>query len=285
MEFLLAGNSPKNNAYAEERRRRCADYAKVVTQLRELGFLKKTGPISLSSKGRKYIKEKVEIHLDGLPERKDFAIHVGPIGSGTTVQRDPHIFDKLSEQMRKVIGLEMEASAIGAIAHTLRKEMIVMKGVMDYADQDKNDNFKKFAARASAECLVAFLRQNLPEFHAPKANPVQRTRPSGTGNLQTDLLGQDIVRGEKALDSLTKSGADAVPGVLEWLKFSDGSLPRTIGSSCSIASRNSLQRSLNDPSPFWCNSRSMERLGGATTRPRASIISLTKTPKYSPRTH
>ena len=227
MEFLLAGNSPKNNAYAEERRRRCADYAKVVTQLRELGFLKKTGPISLSSKGRKYIKEKVEIHLDGLPERKDFAIHVGPIGSGTTVQRDPHIFDKLSEQMRKVIGLEMEASAIGAIAHTLRKEMIVMKGVMDYADQDKNDNFKKFAARASAECLVAFLRQNLPEFHAPKANPVQRTRPSGTGNLQTDLLGQDIVRGEKALDSLTKSGADAVPGVLEWLKFSDGSLPRT----------------------------------------------------------
>ena len=161
MEFLLAGNSPKNNAYAEERRRRCADYAKVVTQLRELGFLKKTGPISLSSKGRKYIKEKVEIHLDGLPERKDFAIHVGPIGSGTTVQRDPHIFDKLSEQMRKVIGLEMEASAIGVIAHTLRKEMIVMKGVMDYADQDKNDNFKKFAARASSECLIAFLRENL----------------------------------------------------------------------------------------------------------------------------
>ena len=37
-----------------------------------------------------------------------------------------------------------------------------MKGVMDHADPDKSDNFKAFAARASAECLIQFVRENLP---------------------------------------------------------------------------------------------------------------------------
>jgi hypothetical protein len=37
-----------------------------------------------------------------------------------------------------------------------------MKGVMDFADAEKDDHFKTFAARASAECLLAFLRENLP---------------------------------------------------------------------------------------------------------------------------
>jgi hypothetical protein len=40
--------------------------------------------------------------------------------------------------------------------------MVVMKGVMDHADDLKSDNIKTFAARASAECLIAFLRANLP---------------------------------------------------------------------------------------------------------------------------
>jgi hypothetical protein len=46
---------------------------------------------------------------------------------------------------------------------------------MDFADFDKDDHFKTFAARASAECLLAFLRENLPsreetisEQHAPQ---------------------------------------------------------------------------------------------------------------------
>ena len=32
---------------------------------------------------------------------------------------------------------------------------------MDHADAEKNDNFKAFAARASAECLLQFVRENL----------------------------------------------------------------------------------------------------------------------------
>ncbi len=38
---------------------------------------------------------------------------------------------------------------------------------MDHADNFKSDNFKNFAAAASAECLIAFLRGNLPPEHDP----------------------------------------------------------------------------------------------------------------------
>jgi len=144
-----------------DRMDRCSDFLNVVLYLRERGLLSQEG-LTLSRRGLRHIEEKNLLNPDGWPDRKPFAVHVGPIGTGTQVVRDPDIFKKLSFQMRKVLGLEMEASAIGAVAHMQNlPQMIVMKGVMDYADGEKNDNFKNFAARASAECLIAFLRENL----------------------------------------------------------------------------------------------------------------------------
>ncbi|WP_437562745.1 tetratricopeptide repeat protein [Sorangium sp. So ce542] len=157
LSCLCAGRDP---VALPDRRSRCEDFGEIVVQLRERGWLEPTG-LRLTEAGRAHIGDRLLLHPDGLPEPEDFAILVGPIGTGTTVVRDPLVFDKLSVHMRKVLGLEMEAAAIGAIAHLHSIEhMIVMKGVMDYAD--KRDNFKRFAARASAECLIAFLRANWP---------------------------------------------------------------------------------------------------------------------------
>ena len=64
------------------------------------------------------------------------------------------------------------SAAIGALAHTAGLEYsVVMKAVMDYADADKSDNFKKFAARASAECLLAFMKQHVPP-RATRDDPI-----------------------------------------------------------------------------------------------------------------
>ena len=83
--------------------------------------------------------------------------------------------------VRKVLGVEMEAAAIGALAYATRLDYaVVMKAVMDHADADKSDNFKAFAARASAECLLAFLRDNLePEpakSHSEAVSPARATQ-------------------------------------------------------------------------------------------------------------
>lgn len=127
---LNAGEDPRSHP---DRPVRCADFARVVQALRKRGWLTPSG-LGLTDEGRAYIDDKLLLHPDGLPEREDFAVCVGPIGTGTQVKRDPHIFDKLAERMRKVLGLEMEAAAIGAIAHLHGVErMIVMKGVMDHA--------------------------------------------------------------------------------------------------------------------------------------------------------
>ncbi|KFE72513.1 hypothetical protein [Hyalangium minutum] len=100
---------------------------------------------------------------------KPFRVHVGPLATGTKVQRGPGIFERLIQEDYKVLGLEMEAAALAAFAHEHELPHLVMKGVMDFADSAKNDRFKAFAARASAECLVAFLRENLPAGPADAA--------------------------------------------------------------------------------------------------------------------
>lgn len=146
-----------------DRKVRCPRWPKVIERLRKKEFITNEG-LELTEQGRKYIADFLLLNPDGLPPPPDFQVRVGPIATGMNVIRDDEIFERLAENQRKVLALEMEAQAIGAIAHVSGIPwMIVMKGVMDHADLDKEDGFKSFAARASAECLIAFLKENLPD--------------------------------------------------------------------------------------------------------------------------
>ncbi len=155
---LLNGEPPAEHP---QRKDLCANYPDVVRRLREKEWIFNPEP-RLTEKGKRYIQERLSEHPDGLPEPKDFKVHVGPIATVTKVQRGPGIFERLVEEDYTVLGLEMEAAALAAFSHEHEIDTIVMKGVMDFADSEKDDHFKHFAARASAECLLAFLRENLP---------------------------------------------------------------------------------------------------------------------------
>lgn len=95
--------------------------------------------------------------------RLPFTVKVGPMASGNAVVKDGLTWDMLKAMgVRTAMGLEMEAAAIAQVAHRLGvQHWIVAKGVMDYADRNKDDRVKPFAARASAEVLVRLL-QMLP---------------------------------------------------------------------------------------------------------------------------
>jgi nucleoside phosphorylase len=76
------------------------------------------------------------------------------------------------QAMRKTLALEMESAALGELAYRQRQhklDVVVMKGVMDFADHGCDDHFKEFAVRVAAECLLWFLRQAL--------RPRRRQRP------------------------------------------------------------------------------------------------------------
>jgi WD40 repeat protein len=91
-------------------------------------------------------------------------LHVAPIGSGARVIEDDRIWTFVSQALRKTLSIEMESAAVAEVAHRQRQhqlDWVVMKGVMDFADHGRDDHFKEFAARASAECLLWFLRERV----------------------------------------------------------------------------------------------------------------------------
>jgi tetratricopeptide (TPR) repeat protein/nucleoside phosphorylase len=147
----------------------CPQWKKVIKGLWESGHVQH-GTLTITDEGRKRIAPILIEHRNRIPDLSPagevlpFKVHVAPMGSGNQVIEDEKVWGFVSEFMRKTLGLEMEAAAIGAVAHAQRDkklDAVVMKGVMDFANHGRDDQFKEFAARASAECLLAFLRDQL----------------------------------------------------------------------------------------------------------------------------
>jgi nucleoside phosphorylase/tetratricopeptide (TPR) repeat protein len=140
----------------------------------------------LTDEGRISVaKRKAKTRKPSTP-KEGITVHVGPIATGNQVVEDPTIFEQLSTSMRGVLGLEMEAAAIGAVVEPWKRngvQLLVAKGVMDHADGTKDDSFKHFAARASAECVLAFLRRHLD---APVRVGVDDVLSDGTADVPTN---------------------------------------------------------------------------------------------------
>ena len=147
----------------------CSHWDKVIESLWKSGQVQ-DGTLTLTDEGRRRIGRLLIKYRNRFPdtapsgELLPFKVHVAPMGSGNQVVEDERVWSFVSEHMRKTLGLEMEAAALGHLAHAQRERKLtalVMKGVMDFANPGRDDHFKEFAARASAECLIAFLREHL----------------------------------------------------------------------------------------------------------------------------
>jgi nucleoside phosphorylase len=143
-------------------------WAATVAALREQKLL---AGRTLTDEGRRVVEDLLFRYQGRLPdlsaagEFQPFRLHVAPLASGSQVIEDPAIWDDLAQSVRTVLALEMEGAALGQLAHCQRQyglDAIVMKGVMDFANHGRDDHFKPFAARASAECLLAFLCDHVP---------------------------------------------------------------------------------------------------------------------------
>jgi nucleoside phosphorylase len=101
----------------------------------------------------------------GPKSEADFKVLVGPVGSGAAVRSDDGAIEELQSQHRKIIGLEMEAFGVLSAAFASPFPEVrgfVMKGVSDFADSEKSDNYQDFAAYTSANVLKLFAEKYLP---------------------------------------------------------------------------------------------------------------------------
>ena len=168
IEAHASGNEPAP-AEHEERRRACPGYTERLREaLMEGSVVRQGRKLALTEAGRDWVDEDRTLHPDPLRDEA-LRIHVGAIATGPSVVEDPEIFERLRKIVRTTIGLEMEGTAIGALARRFEKRSIVVKAVQDHADGDKDDAFRAFACRASATFLLAFLEKHV--------EPERRTEP------------------------------------------------------------------------------------------------------------
>lgn len=98
--------------------------------------------------------------MPGRSQRLPLRVLVAPMASGSAVISDPSQWGELKAMgVRKIAAIEMEAATIATIAQARGLPWIVAKGVMDHADTKKDDRYKQFDARASAQVMFALLAQ------------------------------------------------------------------------------------------------------------------------------
>ncbi len=105
---------------------------------------------------------------------------VAPMASGMAVRGDdpfPWLREKYN---RNTVALDMEAAtfyrAFRAVPHI---HALVVKGVCDYADMDKNDAYHDYAARASAVYLLTFIQEYVTEQTMPQRNLLPPSNRAG----------------------------------------------------------------------------------------------------------
>ena len=158
LERLYAGDPPRNHP-ARDRYFPGRTWETAIRSLESGKLVRRKGmTLELTAEGRKHIEGRLFYDISP-PEKLPFQIKVGPIASGNVVVKDGVTWESLKKWgVRTVMGLEMEAATIAGTAHHLNvPQWVVIKGVMDHADPRKDDRYKPFAARASAEVLFRYL--------------------------------------------------------------------------------------------------------------------------------
>lgn len=159
---IAEGNNPKEH---EDKEKYCPDWGMTLERLEEKRkWVERQGTVlALTDSGQRRVDD--HLFYEKRATVQPFQVHIGPIATGAAVVQDKELFNRLVSNMRKLLGLEMEISAMAALASISELPFIAAKGVVDFADEFKDDRYRKFAARASAECLLLFLRKHAPSWH------------------------------------------------------------------------------------------------------------------------
>lgn len=96
----------------------------------------------------------------------EFHVHIGPMACGSTVVANSEIVDKqIHSQYGNTAALDMESYAVMyAVEHAIlpKPKGLVIKSVCDYADEEKTDQYQKFASYTSSQFAKYLIENYLP---------------------------------------------------------------------------------------------------------------------------
>lgn len=95
-------------------------------------------------------------------KRKRPRLHFGPIASANTVLKDISVRKQLKEDY-KAKAVEMEASGVADAAWLEKQYCFVVRGICDYANPNKNDEWQKYAAAAAAAFTQEIIEETLSD--------------------------------------------------------------------------------------------------------------------------
>jgi nucleoside phosphorylase len=174
LERLLAGDEPRDHP-ARARYLPGGSWRTWPAGMQAEGLIVRSGQgWALTDHGRSFIERRLYDDVVG-PDRLPFEVKVAPMASGNVVVKDAATWARLSQMgVRTVAALEMEAATVATVARQQQiPHWLVVKGVMDHANPRKDDRYRTFTARASAEVLYALLTRLL----APAPTRPATTRP------------------------------------------------------------------------------------------------------------
>ncbi|NET60851.1 MAG: 5'-methylthioadenosine/S-adenosylhomocysteine nucleosidase [Symploca sp. SIO2E6] len=134
------------------------------------------------------LDQKMISRPDGTSRRVIPQVHFGVVASGEKVIADTITIPELQSSWVKLIGIEMESfgTALAVYQADSAPAMLMVKGICDWADPNKNDEWQEYAAATSAAYVVNFLRSN--PIGCRENNRVQpRVTPNFSGKTKIML--------------------------------------------------------------------------------------------------
>ncbi len=160
------------------------DWRRIIHELQQGPDPLLTQALALRSRSE---IEQLRYGLDPFPytDPPEATCHIKPMASGSAVRSDDP-FKDVQIPVRATVAIEMEGAAFCRVMASIPGlRWLIVKGVSDYADRDKDDSYHQYAAAASAQYLLCFLREYITDERIPRAVPSQERQQESLPSSQS----------------------------------------------------------------------------------------------------
>lgn len=200
---------PQTDAERDETRLHCPNYTQARERLQKQGFLNTRGTVTTSAK--KHLASLRNQHyglLAPTPDPDTPKVYYMAFGSSEAVLAVEKPFANLAEYVRTTGAIDMEVASFYAAADQIGVDAFAVKGICDYATQEKDDLFHEYAAEASARWMYAFVCAYAQAWKKPEPPP--KPSPSKADELRRTYYQKRLTALQEELEAVEQQHASLI---------------------------------------------------------------------------